>query len=103
MGSLQEASCDEFITALTMSWPEMKFLSGLLFQLFHCFLSHHSAEFVFKCFILCISNCQAEEIPISVLGLDNRKFPLLSFFVYIYLSDCEIYSKSIHLPPKSIH
>lgn len=63
----------------------------------------NSAEFVFKCFISCISNCQPEEIPISVLGLDNRKFPLLSFFVYIYLSGCEIYSKSIHLPPKSIH
>lgn len=66
-------------------------------------LSYNSAEFVLKCFILCISNCQAEEIPISVLGLDNRKFPLLSFSVYIYLSGCEIYSKSIHLPPKSIH
>lgn len=64
---------------------------------------HHSAEFVFKCFILRISNCQTEEIPISLLGLDNRKFPLLSFLGYIYLSGCEIYSNSIHLPPKSIH
>lgn len=72
-------------------------------KLFHCSSSYHSAEFVFKRFILCILDCQAEEIPISVLGLDNRKFPLLSFLVYIYLSGCEIYSKSIHLPPKSIH
>lgn len=71
-------------------------------KLFHCSPSCRSTELVFKYFTLCIANCQAEEIPI-MLGLDNRKFPLLSFLVCIYLSGCEIYSRSIHLPPKSIH